>query len=170
MGKVNELRPEERKAQSIDPILTDDVRALRARVIELEKLLGIRVEDAALVPEAAQIIEGFFDQTLVMFVIADLVEGRFLRVNQKLCDTLGYSEQEILESSFLDRVHPADHLQTMYVMEQLVAGEQTRGFRNRHLAADGSYIVFEWTAIVDPDRELCYAVAIEIVPKGGSPD
>lgn len=147
----------------------DEIRALRVRVAELErKISRYRVGEA---PDegpseeeraAERAVQGFFDQPLVMLVIADLVEGRFLRVNQKLCDVLGYTEKEILESSFLDRVHPDDHLITMKEMERLVAGEQSSKFRNRHRKSDGRYVTFEWAAVVDPNRELCYAMAILI--------
>ena len=149
--------------------LIDEIRALRERVAELERQLSrFRVEGVSSpVPvtqqtAAERAVAGFFEQPLVMLVIADLVEGRFLRVNQKMCDVLGYTEEEILESSFLDRVHPEDHLKTMKEMERLVAGERSMHFRNRHRKSNGEYVTFEWTAVVDPNRELCYAMAVEV--------
>ena len=106
----------------------DEIRALRERVAELERQISrLRVGDTSnsvpnpRAPAAERAVAGFFDQPLVMLFIADLVEGRFLRVNSKVCEVLGYSEKEILESSFLDRVHPDDHLQTIKEMERLVA-------------------------------------------------
>jgi len=148
---------------------TDEIRALRERVAELERQLSrFRVGDfsertsnsKASVAERA--VAGFFEQPLVMLFIADLVEGRYLRVNNRVCEVLGYSEQEILESSFLDRVHPEDHLKTIKEMERLVAGERSSDFRNRHLDAEGNYRTFEWTAVADANRELCYAMAIDV--------
>jgi hypothetical protein len=47
-------------------------------------------------------------------------------------------------------------------MERLLAGERTSNFRNRHRDVDGIYRVLEWTAVADADRELCYAMAVEI--------
>jgi PAS domain S-box-containing protein len=147
----------------------DEIRTLRKRVAELERQLSrYRVEGVsspisdAKETVAERAVAGFFEQPLVMIVIADLVEGRFLRVNQKMCDVLACTEEEILESSFLDRVHPDDHLRTMKEMERLIAGERTMNFRNRYRKADGEYVVFEWSAVVDPNRELCYAMAVEV--------
>ena len=97
-----------------------------------------------------------------MLFIADLIEGRFLRVNSKVCEVLGYSEKEILETSFLDRVHPDDHLRTIKEMERLVAGEQSSHFRNRHLNSEGEYRTFEWTSVADENREICYAMAVDV--------
>jgi len=155
----------------------DEVQALRARIAELEQQLGgfgpgegLRVSEpsgADTTPDGEQgaaerAVEGFFDQPLVMMFIADLVEGRYLRINHKVCEVLGLSEKEILESSFLDRVHPDDIPRTMREMGRLAAGERTTNFQNRHLGADGTYHVFKWTSVADADRELCYAMAIEV--------
>jgi PAS domain-containing protein len=120
----------------------DELRALRARVTELEQQLSRNRAGAA--PDgnetaAERAAAGFFEQPLVMLVIADLVEGRFLRVNSKVCEVLGYSEKELLET-----------------------GEQTSKFKNRHQDADGNYRTFEWTAVADANRELCYAMAIDV--------
>ena len=155
----------------------EELFALRSRVAELERRLGeypCRVdlpvserpgadetaEDRARLAERA--IDGFFDQPLVMMIIADLVEGRCLRINQKVCDVLGLTEKEILESSFLDRVHPDDIPRTIREMGRLSAGERTTNFQNRHLGADGKYHVFKWVAVGDEDHELCYAMAVEV--------
>jgi PAS domain S-box-containing protein len=155
----------------------DEVQALRARIAELERQLGgyrhgedLRVSEPSSADAmsdgreraAEKAVEGFFDQPLVMMFIADLVEGRFLRINQKVCDVLGLTEREILESSFLDRVHPDDIPRTMREMGRLAAGERSTNFKNRHLGADGTYHVFKWTSVADADRELCYAMAIEV--------
>ncbi len=158
-----------------DPL--EEIQALRARVVELEEQLSeyrrgddLRVSEASGAQEALdtreraaeRAIEGFFEQPLVMMFIADLVEGRYLRINNKVCEVLGLSEKEILESSFLDRVHPDDRPRTIREMGRLTAGERTTNFKNRHLGADGNYHVFMWTAVADADRELCYAMAIEV--------
>ena len=161
---VEKISQEERKIRD----MADEIRALRERTAELERQLSrIRVGGfssplpSSSVSAAERAVAGFFDQPLVMLFIADLVEGRYLRVNSKVCEVLGYSEKEILETSFLDRVHPEDHSRTMKEMERLVAGEQTSEFRNRHLDSDGNYRIFEWTAVADANRELCYAMAVE---------
>ncbi len=155
----------------------EEVQALRAKVTDLERRLGElgRVEDLrvsessrgvaaeeAREKAAEQAVDGFFEQSLVMMFVADLVEGRFLRINEKVCEVLGLTEKEILESSFLDRVHPDDIPKTMREMGRLLAGERTTNFQNRHLGADGTYHVFKWSAVVDDSQELCYAMAIEV--------
>ena len=97
----------------------------------------------------------------VMLFIADLVEGRFLWINDTVSDVLGTPVRELLESSFLDRVHPDDLPRTMLEMGRLAAGEPTMDFSNRHRHADGTYRVFQWAATADADGELCFALAVE---------
>lgn len=138
----------------------------RARVAEFERLRHAEEEsdvtsDVKRVM-ADTVVSDSFEYPHVMVVVADLVEGRFLRFNQAMCDILGYSERELLEVSFLDRVHPEDRMRTMLEMERLAAGEPTHSFRNRYLDANGTYRVFEWTAIADESREMCYAMAVEV--------
>jgi len=156
---------EERKIQ--DP--TDELRALRARVVGLENQLDrmsaggrLGADSEASRTAAERAAAGIFEQPLAMLFIADLVEGRYLRVNQLVCEVLGFSVKELLETSFPDRIHPDDRLQTMRTMQRLLTGERISNFRNRHQDADGNYRRFEWTAIADANRELCYAMAVEI--------
>jgi len=156
---------EQRKPQG----LTEEIRALRERVAGLERQLSRsrvgEAPDAVASPRvsaAERAVAGFFEQPLVMLFIADLVEGRYLRVNSKVCEVLGYSEKEILETSFLDRVHPDDHLKTMKEMERLISGERSSHFRNRHLNSGGEYRTFEWTSVVDENREIFYAMAMDV--------
>jgi PAS domain S-box-containing protein len=159
------------------PDSKEEVQAPRARVTDLEHRPGDlgHVEDPPVsepmhgdstgetrAGAAEKAVDGFFKQSLVMMIIADLVEGRFLRINNKVCEVLGLTEKEILESSFLDRVHPDDIPKTIREMGRLSAGERTTNFQNRHLGADGNYRVFSWSAVADENRELCYAMAIEL--------
>jgi PAS domain S-box-containing protein len=107
-------------------------------------------------------VGGDFGRRRAMLFVADLVEGSFLWVNQGAAEVLNYPTRQLLESSFLERVHPEDLPRTMAVMERLAAGQPVCCFRNRHRHADGSYRVLEWTAVADADGETCYAMAVEV--------
>jgi hypothetical protein len=75
---------------------------------------------------------------------------------------LGYSRAQLVESSFLERVHPDDIRRTLVEIERMTGGRDSRDFKNRHLAADGTYRTLEWTAVTDPGSDLCYAMAVEV--------
>jgi PAS domain S-box-containing protein len=141
--------------------------SLRARVVELERRLNRRapnvaarvIADLTSGSQARHASGGSAAQPVVIRSIIDLVEGRSLRIERALSEALGVSQQELIQSSFLDRVHPDDRLRTMREMERTAAGKVLEGFRIRHRHADGTYLVFEWTAVADEPGELCYAVA-----------
>jgi len=141
--------------------------SLRARVAELELRLNRRAPHVAarvtadLTPgsEGGHTSSGSGAQALVLRSVIDLVEGRSLQIEPALSDVLGVSRREIMESSFLDRVHPDDRLRTLREMGRMAAGKVLQGHRIRHRHADGTYLVFEWAAVADDAGELCYAVA-----------
>jgi PAS domain S-box-containing protein len=152
----------------------DQRHLLRTAVLELERRLrdavraawspgstwaeqGFESDDSAI----EDAVSGLVGDRPVMLFVADLVEGRFLWVNGTVAEVLGIPVREILESSFLDRVHPDDLPRTFREMGRLAAGEPTLDFSNRHRHADGTYRVFQWAATADADGELCFALAVE---------
>ncbi len=80
--------------------------------------------------------------------------GRLLRVNRKLCEITGYSEEELLARSFFDITHPDDREADARAM-QAALSKQTRGFRRekRYLRKDGStaWVLVAGSLIEDGD-------------------
>ncbi len=112
-------------------------------------------------PETAaeRAISELFAHPEVMVFVVDAVEGRFLQVNRKVVEVLGFPERELLETSFLERVHPDDLRRTLIEIGRLTKQSRSDGFKNRHRRFDGSYCTLEWTAVHDPESDLCYATA-----------
>jgi PAS domain S-box-containing protein len=52
-------------------------------------------------------IDALFNQIPIFAGFAD-IDGNFIRVNQDLCDFVGYSESELLSLRFQDITHPED--------------------------------------------------------------
>src|SRR5262249_17785916 len=50
-------------------------------------------------------------------------DGRWLRVNQKLCEIVGYSREELLRRTFQDITHPEDLDADLEFVRQTIAGE-----------------------------------------------
>jgi diguanylate cyclase (GGDEF)-like protein/PAS domain S-box-containing protein len=75
------------------------------------------------------------------------VNGRFLLVNRKLCDILGYSEDELLQKTVRELSHPADREATTPARNQLLAGKiDTFSLEKRYLRKDGSTVWVNLTA------------------------
>lgn len=64
--------------------------------------------------------------------------GRYLRVNPKFCEITGYSEQELLQKTFIDLTHPDDRDADKLAHERLIRGE-TDGIsvEKRYVGKDG---------------------------------
>ena len=71
--------------------------------------------------------------------------GRWLLVNQALCELIGYSETELLERTLHDVTHPDDLPGQLAVMRELLAGRRSRcRLEKRYLHADGRVI---WASV-----------------------
>ena len=69
------------------------------------------------------------------------VNGRFVHVNRRLCDMLGYTREELLERSVVDISHPDDRSETDKGRQRLQAGEiDSFKIEKRYLRKDGTPI------------------------------
>ena len=68
-------------------------------------------------------------------------DGRWLRVNRKLCEILGYSRQELLSVSFLDMTLPDEREISQAAMRRLMDGEiEIYTIEKRYIRRDGSLV------------------------------
>jgi PAS domain S-box-containing protein len=74
-----------------------------------------------------------------------LPDGRWQRVNRKLCETVGYSPEELLAMTFQEITHPDDVEAGLERMRRLLARETgTYSVEKRYIRKDGSIV---WTNI-----------------------
>jgi PAS domain S-box-containing protein len=96
--------------------------------------------------------------------IAELgLEGRFLRVNDRLCAIAGYTREELLGMTFSDVVHPEDLEANLNDARRLKAGEiQSYAQIKRYLRKDREPIWVNLTVGLArrPDRSPDYFVAV----------
>jgi two-component system, cell cycle sensor histidine kinase and response regulator CckA len=94
---------------------------------------------------------------------ADPATGRLLRVNRKLCELLGYSEQELLACNFTELTHPDDRereLRLFYLLAKRELPELV--IEKRMIRKDGAEVWVRITAslIFDDNGQPLRAVAI----------
>lgn len=72
----------------------------------------------------------------------DMQTGRFIRVNQRYCDLVGYSEQELLSGmTFLDITHPDDLEDNRRLLEPFMESRAgSAEFEKRYVRKDGRVI------------------------------
>lgn len=80
-------------------------------------------------------------------------DGRWLRMNQKLCDIVGYSRQELLGLTFQDITHPDDLAGDLRQVRRMLAGEiATYSLEKRYLRKDGSPLWIRLTVALVRDE------------------
>jgi len=68
-------------------------------------------------------------------------EGQYIRVNDRLCQILGYERATLLQMKFLDLTHPEDRVNGLALSERLLAGEiPSYTIEKRYIHHDGSII------------------------------
>ncbi|MDX5372164.1 MAG: PAS domain S-box protein [Pseudomonadaceae bacterium] len=112
-----------------------------ALVVEFTRLAGLAVRQQQRDAERLQSELRFratFEQAAVG--IAHLApDGHWLRVNQRLCQMLGYSREELVQLTYQDITHPDDLDADRHLTEQLLSGEIGRlNLEKRYLRRDGS--------------------------------
>ena len=127
---------------------------LQQRVLDLEagKIDQSRQYDA---------LNNLFNLSLDMLCVADL-DGYFQVVNSAFETTLGHSRQVLLETPFIEFVHPDDITSTLEALAQLSTGEPVTYFENRYRCKDGSYKWLAWTSVPVANEDFLYAVARDI--------
>ncbi|HEY9672675.1 MAG TPA: PAS domain S-box protein [Waterburya sp.] len=90
--------------------------------------------------ESEQRFRATFDQAAVGIAHVDL-QGRFLRINHKFCDLLGYTEGEMLAQSFQDITLPDDLDADVTHIRQLLSGEISMySVEKRYISRSGEMI------------------------------
>jgi len=88
---------------------------------------------------------GTFEQAAVGIAHVSL-EGRFLRVNHKLCSILGYQREELLELTFNDLTMPEDRAGGIEARRAMLAGERSNfSAEKRYRHEDGNVV---WVNLV----------------------
>ena len=82
------------------------------------------------------------------------LEGRFLRVNQPLCEIVGYTSEEMLELTFQEITHPEDLEAALENAGRLLDGETDRfSMEKRYLRKDASAVWVNLTVSLAHDEK-----------------
>jgi two-component system cell cycle sensor histidine kinase/response regulator CckA len=116
-----------------------DDPAVAAVVVNYRDTTAHKVAEAALL-ERERVYRATFDEALIGLAQTSL-DGRFLLVNRRLCDLLGYTVDELRAIDFVTISHPDEVAADVDASQRLIAGTIDRYTREkRYRRKDGSFV------------------------------
>src|SRR4051812_4891191 len=120
-----------------------------------------RAEDA--LRETEERFRGTFENAGVGIADCD-VQGRFLRVNRKLCEIVGYTREELLQKTWQDITHSDDLAASLEQFLPLLRGEQPGySLENRYVREDGSLVWIDQAVSLRRDAAGAPAYVIAVL-------
>jgi PAS domain S-box-containing protein len=99
-----------------------------------------RVQAEAALAESEALFRGTFEQAAVG-IAQTLPDGSYLKINQRYCDIVGYSREELFESNYREITHPDDRDTDLEQVKKIQAGEiQTYPHEKRYVRKDSSIV------------------------------
>ena len=130
------------------------------RVISYRDITAWRQAEKAL-RQSEERFRATFEQAAVG--IAHCVKGRFIHANQKCCDILGYTLEELQTLSYINITHPDDLAVELPYAQRLIAGEiPAYSLEKRYMRKDGStaWINLTTSLVRESSGEIKYATAL----------
>jgi two-component system, sensor histidine kinase and response regulator len=120
-----------------------------------------RTEDA--LRESEERFRGTFENAGVGIADCD-VRGHFLRVNQKLCEILGYSREELLQKTWQNITHPDDLAASLEQFLPLLRGEVSGySLEKRYVRKNGAVVWIDLAVSLRRDAAGAPAYVIAIL-------
>lgn len=118
-----------------------------AELLERESMLQMKVTENE---RRARVV---FEQAASgMAIVAP--DGRWLAVNSRLCEIVGYSEEELLRLTFQDITHPDDRDTDKEIVELLMQGKTDEYIlEKRYIRKDGSIVPINLTVKLVRDND-----------------
>ncbi|MBF0168834.1 MAG: PAS domain S-box protein [Alphaproteobacteria bacterium] len=119
--------------------------------IGIKENISKRIEDEARLKNSEQRYRATFEQAAVG-IIHTAFDGQFLQANQRFCDLVGYSKDEIEKMSWKDITPPEDVALSHASIEMLLSGNiKSTSWEKRYIRKDETFIWVRLTASLQSD-------------------
>lgn len=123
-----------------EPIHDKDSKTVTAVVSTFSDITNIKNAEET-IKKNESLFRSIFEQAAVGVSILDAESGRFLRINKRYSEILGYTEEEIADKSILDITHPDDSLKIRRRLNELKQNNLSiLSMEKRHIRKDGSQV------------------------------
>ncbi|OAB25637.1 PAS domain S-box-containing protein [Flavobacterium fryxellicola] len=112
------------------------------------------------IENALSVSNMFFYMSFDMFVV--IKDLKFIKVNPAFTRILGYDQNEIINRSILEFLHPDDSKMVTDAIKNLQISDSVISFRVRERIKDGTYKLLDWTMTIDIQTGVLYAVARDV--------
>ena len=132
------------------------------KVVAFGDELFSNVDEKDQLAESYKIFKATFNQMAVGIAHVGL-NGEWIRVNERLCDILGYSREELTQLTFQDITHPDDLETDLKYVEQMIANEiENYSMEKRYIRKDKSIIWCKLTVslITNTDDEPKFFISV----------
>lgn len=89
-------------------------------------------------------------------------QGALQRINPAFLSILGWAEEDLLNNSFYNFLHPYDLQSTSDEFKRLESGKNAVSFTNRFKTKKGEYKTLQWTATIEADTHKVLAIARDV--------
>ena len=151
--------------ESTSTIVSDNGDGTGIEVVSARRDVTQRVAIEALVRESEQRFRLAFEGAPIGISLVS-PEGRWLRVNDAMCEILGYSRDRLLQMTFMEITHPDDLEHDLELTRMMLAGERrTVSSEKRYLRPSGESVWVQMSASLarDGDEPLYFITQVQDV-------
>ena len=130
--------------------VSDTEARLRHKEVEEEVSLRRKVEDELALSE--QRFHVVFDKSAIAQAQIDPANGRFLRVNHRLCKVIGFSQEELLDMTIRQITFPADNDWDTKMFRRMIEGQTPDCSMEKRYICKGGRVIWV-TVAASPIRD-----------------
>jgi PAS domain S-box-containing protein/diguanylate cyclase (GGDEF)-like protein len=120
-------------------VVRDDAGRPLYLVVHVEDITQRRETERQLREAEERFRRAFEDAPIGMALVSP--DGRFLRVNHRLCEITGYTEEALLDRTFQEITYPDDLDSDLHLLRACLGGEiRTYQLEKRYIRRDGSIV------------------------------
>jgi two-component system cell cycle sensor histidine kinase/response regulator CckA len=132
------------------------------RIVGLARDITERKRVEAALRESNQRFRAIFTQAAVGLAQTDL-DGKYLLLNDRFCEILGYTQAELRGKTFLDITHPDDLEASLVKIRRLLAGEiSSNKMEKRYIRKDGAivWVTLSTSLVRDQENQPQYFTSV----------